>query len=93
MNTLRTYDASSRVEEVEYARSGRRPLYAPTEKASVLEVENFPQLFDSGRSSIQRSEYTARMSGNQFRQRRFARPGRSIKDDRTDAVRFQQPAQ
>jgi glucosamine-6-phosphate deaminase len=44
MTTLRTYDASSSVEATEYARSGRRPRYAPTEKVRVLEVDNFPQL-------------------------------------------------
>ncbi len=42
--TMRTYDAASAVEEIEGARSGRRPRYLPTEKIRVLEVENFPQL-------------------------------------------------
>ena len=41
---MRTYDPASAVEEIECARSGRRPRYLPTEKIRVLEVENFPQL-------------------------------------------------
>ena len=32
------------VEEIEFARSGRRERYAPTEKIRVLEVDNFPLL-------------------------------------------------
>jgi glucosamine-6-phosphate deaminase len=44
MTTLRTYDASSSVEAAEYARTARKPRYAPTEKVRVLEVDNFPQL-------------------------------------------------
>ena len=40
----RGYDISSSVEAVELARSGRKPLYPPTEKASIIEVGNFPLL-------------------------------------------------
>jgi glucosamine-6-phosphate deaminase len=44
MNTLRTYDISSTVEELELQRSGRKGMYLPTEKMKVIEVGNFPLL-------------------------------------------------
>ena len=44
MNIPRQYSATSSVETVELARSGRRQIYAPTEKIPVIEVENFPLL-------------------------------------------------
>jgi glucosamine-6-phosphate deaminase len=40
----KNYDASSSVEEIELRQSGRKALYAPTEKVRVIEVENFPLL-------------------------------------------------
>jgi glucosamine-6-phosphate deaminase len=40
----RVYDATSSVEAYELAQSGRKALYAPTEKIQVIEVENFPLL-------------------------------------------------
>jgi glucosamine-6-phosphate deaminase len=42
--TIREYDATSTVEELELRRSGRKPRYAPTEKINVIEVTNFPAL-------------------------------------------------
>lgn len=42
--TLRSYDASSSVEEVEWRKSGRKPIYSPVEKIRVIEVPNFPTL-------------------------------------------------
>ncbi len=44
MTTPRVYDATSTVEAVELARSGRKEIYAPLEKIKVIEVENFPLL-------------------------------------------------
>src|SRR5882762_10433163 len=44
MNSIRQYDASTSVEPVELARSGRKFIYPPTEKIGVIEVENFPSL-------------------------------------------------
>jgi glucosamine-6-phosphate deaminase len=44
METMTTYDGSSRVEERAIVSSGRKPRYAPTEKISVVEVQNFPML-------------------------------------------------
>jgi glucosamine-6-phosphate deaminase len=41
---MRTYDASSTVEHLELQKSGRKSLYAPTEKIHVVEVDNFPLL-------------------------------------------------
>jgi glucosamine-6-phosphate deaminase len=41
---IRTYDASSTVEATELERSRRKPLYEPTEKIRIIEVENFPLL-------------------------------------------------
>ena len=43
-NSVRPYDASSSVEPVELARSGRKFIYPPTEQIGVIEVENFPAL-------------------------------------------------
>lgn len=42
--TIREYDATSTVEELELKRSGRKSRYAPTEKINVIEVANFPAL-------------------------------------------------
>lgn len=42
--TLRAYDASSAVEVLERARSGRNETYGPTEKIRIIEVPNFPLL-------------------------------------------------
>jgi glucosamine-6-phosphate deaminase len=44
MNLPRQYSSSSSVESVELARSGRKQMYAPTEKIPIIEVENFPVL-------------------------------------------------
>jgi glucosamine-6-phosphate deaminase len=41
---MRKYDGSSSVEATEIKRSGRKPMYSPTEKVQVVEVENFPLL-------------------------------------------------
>jgi len=38
------YDARSAVEALETAKSGRKEIYAPTEKIRVIEVANFPAL-------------------------------------------------
>ncbi|MBI5463746.1 MAG: glucosamine-6-phosphate deaminase, partial [Ignavibacteriales bacterium] len=38
------YDGTSTVEDRELRRSGRQPMYAPTEKIRILEVDNFPLL-------------------------------------------------
>ncbi|MEW6511794.1 MAG: glucosamine-6-phosphate deaminase [Bacteroidota bacterium] len=38
------YDATSRVEEIAVAESGRAFIYPPTEKIKILEVANFPAL-------------------------------------------------
>lgn len=40
----RAYDGSSQVETLELQRSGRKALYAPTERINVIEVANFPML-------------------------------------------------
>ena len=34
----------SRVEQIALERSGRKLIYAPTEKITIIEVENFPLL-------------------------------------------------
>jgi glucosamine-6-phosphate deaminase len=44
METILTYDGTSRVESLEIEKSGRKPRYAPTEKITVVEVQNFPML-------------------------------------------------
>ncbi len=43
MNT-RLYDGTSQVEALELERSGRKEIYAPTERIKVIEVANFPVL-------------------------------------------------
>ncbi len=40
----RIYDATSVIEQSELKRSGRKEIYAPTEKIRVIEVQNFPML-------------------------------------------------
>jgi glucosamine-6-phosphate deaminase len=42
--TIRQYDGTSTVEELELRRSRRKPRYVPTEKIDVIEVEHFPAL-------------------------------------------------
>jgi len=44
MANLRVYDGTSRIEEIELQRSGRKPIYTPTEKIGIVEVPNFPML-------------------------------------------------
>ena len=44
MTNIKAYDGSSTVEELEIQRSGRKPIYPPTEKIKVVEVSNFPAL-------------------------------------------------
>lgn len=44
MANLRVYDGTSRIEEIELQRSGRKPIYTPTEKIGIVEVSNFPML-------------------------------------------------
>jgi len=41
---VKEYDARSAVERLAVEASGRAPLYAPTEKISIVEVANFPAL-------------------------------------------------
>ncbi|MGA2622866.1 MAG: glucosamine-6-phosphate deaminase [Bacteroidota bacterium] len=41
---MKHYDETSSVEETELLRSGRKPIYAPTEKIRIVEVDNFPSL-------------------------------------------------
>ena len=44
MTNLRQYDGTSRVEEIDLERSGRKAMYSPTEKIRIVEVPNFPML-------------------------------------------------
>src|SRR5512135_1214421 len=44
MQSPRVYDITSSVETVELEHSGRKSLYAPTEKIRIIEVGNFPLL-------------------------------------------------
>ncbi|HTO94518.1 MAG TPA: glucosamine-6-phosphate deaminase, partial [Bacteroidota bacterium] len=44
MTNLRQYDGTSRIEEIDLERSGRKALYTPTEKIPIVEVPNFPML-------------------------------------------------
>jgi len=44
MANIRQYDGTSRIEEIDLARSGRKAIYAPTEKIPIVEVPNFPML-------------------------------------------------
>jgi glucosamine-6-phosphate deaminase len=41
---MNAYDGTSSVEAIELKRSGRKPVYSPTEKIRVVEMENFPLL-------------------------------------------------
>jgi len=44
MTDLRQYDGTSRIEEIDLEKSGRKAMYAPTEKIPIVEVPNFPML-------------------------------------------------
>ena len=54
MANLRQYDGTSRIEEMELQRSGRKPLYAPTEKIGIVEVANFPPARETHRAPVYR---------------------------------------